>query len=402
MDRDKFGRALSKFKGTDKGSAMMQETGKKIAILGSRGYSGVELARLAISHPQMSLTGMFATQNFDPRELLPELSLQSSHTRLPEAIKGRSMVEFEDALNSAAPDFQTVFLATPAEVSLEWAPKILKKGLQVIDVSGAFRLKGQGESDSKALYAKWYGLNHTETGLVQEADYGLVPFAKGVPNTGLISNPGCYATATALGLIPLYHAGLVRLDTISVDAKSGTTGAGKKAEERLLHAEVDGGCLPYRVGRHQHEPEIAEAVARWGLKDIKRATDVSFSFVPHLLPVRRGIIVSIHARLKEGVQEKDVRSAFESLYNDYPLVRFGSLSESGAVGGSLVGHELGLRRVVGSARTVLAWHVRGDQLIVFSLIDNLMKGAASQAVENFNRLQGLKVETGLIEREGVL
>lgn len=375
---------------------------KKIAILGARGYSGVELARLALSHPQMSLTGMFATQSFDPRELMPELSLQSSsHDGLEAPLKGRAMKEFEDELNSASPGFDTVFLATPAEVALEWAPKILKKGLTAIDISGAFRLKGQGETDSKALYSKWYGMNHTEPGLVQEADYGLVPFASGVPSTGLISNPGCYATATALGLMPLYHAGLVRMDSVSVDAKSGTTGAGKKAEERLLHAEVDGGCLPYRIGRHQHEPEIAEAVARYGLKDIKRATDVSFSFVPHLLPVRRGIIVSIHARLNQGVQEKDVRSAFEALYKDYPLARLVSLSDaSGAAGGGA--HELGLRRVVGSARTVMAWHVRGDQLIVFSLIDNLMKGAASQAVENFNRLQGLKVETGLSEREGVL
>lgn len=382
--------------------SMTKPGAKKIAILGARGYSGVELARLALLHPQMSLTGMFATQSFDPRELLPELSLQSSHAELEIPLSGQPMKEFEDALNSAEPGFQTVFLATPAEVSLEWAPKILKKGLHVIDVSGAFRLKGQGESDSKALYAKWYGMNHTEAGLVQEADYGLVPFATGVPNTGLVANPGCYATATALGLMPLCHANLVRLDTVSVDAKSGTTGAGKKAEERLLHAEVDGGCLPYRVGRHQHEPEIAEAVARWGLKDIKRATDVSFSFVPHLLPVRRGIIVSIHARLNKGVQEKDVRLAFESLYKDYPLARLVSLSEAGTAGVVPAGHELGLRRVVGSARTVLAWHVRGDQLIVFSLIDNLMKGAASQAVENFNRLQGLKVETGLAEREGVL
>ncbi len=375
---------------------------KKIAILGARGYSGVELARLALSHPQMSLTGMFATQSFDPRELMPELSLQSSsHDGLEAPLKGRAMKEFEDELNSASPGFDTVFLATPAEVALEWAPKILKKGLTAIDISGAFRLKGQGETDSKALYSKWYGMNHTEPGLVQEADYGLVPFASGVPSTGLISNPGFYATATALGLMPLYHAGLVRMDSVSVDAKSGTTGAGKKAEERLLHAEVDGGCLPYRIGRHQHEPEIAEAVARYGLKDIKRATDVSFSFVPHLLPVRRGIIVSIHARLNQGVQEKDVRSAFEALYKDYPLARLVSLSDaSGAAGGGA--HELGLRRVVGSARTVMAWHVRGDQLIVFSLIDNLMKGAASQAVENFNRLQGLKVETGLSEREGVL
>ncbi len=203
------------------------------------------------------------------------------------------------------------------------------------------------------------------------------------------------ATATSLAMIPLYKAGLVRLDSVSIDAKSGTTGAGKKAEERLLHAEVDGGCLPYRIGRHQHEPEISEAVAHFGLGSRKKSSDVSFSFVPHLLPVRRGIIVSVHARLNPGVQEKDVSESFESVYGTYPLVRLASLNEGET-------SDLVLRRVVGSARTVIAWHVRGDQLIVFSLIDNLLKGAASQAVENFNRFCGLNVETGLSEREGVL
>lgn len=364
---------------------------QKVAVLGARGYSGTELARLLLTHPQAKLSGLFATQAFSSRDLLPELSAMQAGT-----LRGQGMDAFEADIGSAKPSFDTVFLATPAEVSLEWAPRILKKGVRVIDVSGAFRLKGSSEADSKALYAKWYGFNHTEPGLVQEADYGLVPFAQGVPNSGLIANPGCYATATALAMIPLYKADLVRIDTVSIDAKSGTTGAGKKADERLLHAEVDGGCLPYRIGRHQHEPEIAEAVARFALNDARRVSDVSFSFVPHLLPIRRGIIVSVHARLKPGVTETHVAKSFEEAYGAYPLARLASLHGEGAE------RELVLRRVVGSARTALAWHVRGDQVVVFSLIDNLLKGAASQAVENFNRSLGLKPETALTEREGVL
>lgn len=370
----------------------MSVNGKnKVAVLGARGYSGAELARLLLKHPEVDLKGLFATQAFSSDELLPELSGKSAA-----ALPGRAMVDFESELASAQPAYDTVFLATPAEVSLEWAPKILKKGIRVVDLSGAFRLKGSSEAESKALYSKWYGFNHTESGLVQEADYGLVPFAKGKPNSGLVANPGCYASATALAMIPLYKENLVRLDTVSVDAKSGTTGAGKKAEERLLHAEVDGGCLPYRIGRHQHEPEIAEAVARFGLGDVSRRSDVSFSFVPHLLPVRRGIIVSLHARLKPGVTETQVAKSFEEAYGEYPLMRLASLHTKGAE------NELVLRRVVGSARTAIAWHVRGDQLVVFSLIDNLLKGAASQAVENFNRFCGLPIETALTEREGVL
>lgn len=364
---------------------------ESIAILGARGYSGAELARLILRHPHADIAGLFATQSFSSGDLLPELSKVAA-----QALPGKTMAEFADDLDSAKPSFQTVMMATPAEVSLEWAPKILKKGLRVIDVSGAFRLKGSSAADSKSLFEKWYGLNHTELGLVQEADYGLVPLASGVPKSALVANPGCYATATALALIPLYKAQLVRLDTVSIDAKSGTTGAGKKAEERLLHAEVDGGCLPYRIGRHQHEPEIAEAVAMFGLGAMKYKSDVSFSFVPHLLPVRRGIIVSVHARLKPGVTESQVAKSFEDSYGSYPLARLSSLHTKGAE------NELILKRIVGSARTALAWHVRGDQLVVFSLIDNLLKGAASQAVENLNRFLGLPVETALIEREGVL
>lgn len=368
---------------------------QKVAVVGARGYSGTELARLLLKHPQAELNGLFATQAFSSRELLPELSAGQAA-----ALPGRSMADFDAALDGAAKAFDFVFLATPAEASLELAPKLLKKGIRVIDVSGAFRLKGHGATDSKVLYTKWYAMNHTEPGLVAEADYGLVPWASGEPKGGLVANPGCYATATAMALIPLYKSDLVRWDSVSIDAKSGTTGAGKKAEERLLHAEVDGGCLPYRIGRHQHEPEIAEAVSRWGLGGgklgEKSISDVSFSFVPHLLPVRRGIIVSVHARLKPGVAESHVAAAFKNAYENYPLVRLASLHEKG---GEL---ELSLRRVVGSARTALAWHVRGDQVVVFSVIDNLMKGAASQAVENFNRFLGLAVETGLTEREGVL
>ncbi len=362
-----------------------------VAVLGARGYSGAELARLLLKHPKADLTGLFATQSFSSGDLLPEFTKAQAA-----ALPGQSMEQFQTLIEGAKAPFNTVFLATPAEVSLEWAPKLLKRGIRVIDVSGAFRLKGSNEAESKALYTKWYGFNHTATGLVQEADYGLVPFATGEPKSGLVANPGCFATAAALAMVPLYKADLVRLDTVSIDAKSGTTGAGKKAEERLLHAEVDGGCLPYRIGRHQHEPEIAEAVSRFGLGNSNRVSDVSFSFVPHLLPVRRGIIVSVHARLKPGVTDAQVSRAFEQAYGDYPLMRMASLQNKGAEA------ELVLRRVVGSARTAIAWHVRGDQLVVFSLIDNLLKGAASQAVENFNRFTGLPVETGLTESEGVL
>lgn len=377
---------------TDKhGELKNQMKPAAVAVFGARGYSGAEVSRLLLKHPAARLTGLYATQSFSIQEILPELSKEQA-ARLP----GQGIAAFEALLDSSQPGVSVVFMATPAEVSLEWAPRLLRRGIRVIDLSGAFRLKGLGAADSKSLYSKWYSIQHAEPGLVAEADYGLVPWASGEPASGLIANPGCYATATAMALIPLYRGDLVRQDSVSIDAKSGTTGAGRKAEERLLHAEIDGGCMPYRIGRHQHEPEISEAVARWGLQDQKRISDVSFSFVPHLLPVRRGIIVSVHARLKPGVSEAHIGQAFRSAYGEYSLARVSSLAQPG---GEV---ELGLRRVVGSARTHIAWHVRGDQLVAFCLIDNLLKGAASQAVENFNRIQSLPVETGLTESEGVL
>ena len=168
---------------------MISSSKQSVAILGARGYSGTELARLLLKHPNAQLKGVFATQSFSTEELLPELSKAQAA-----ALAGQTTQDFANQLEQSKPPFSTVFLATPAEVSLEWAPKILKKGIRVVDLAGAFRLKGSSEADSKNLYSKWYGMNHTEAGLVQEADYGLVPFAKGEPESGLVSNPGCFAT----------------------------------------------------------------------------------------------------------------------------------------------------------------------------------------------------------------
>lgn len=351
----------------------------RVSVVGARGYSGAEAARLLMKHPSAELVALYATQGFSASDLLPEA---------PAGLPGLPMSELQPT--------KVVFLATPAEVSIDLAPKLLAAGSVVIDLSGGFRLKGASRADALARHLKHYGQTHPEPDLLLQADYGLVPFVTGPPVSQLIANPGCYATAVQMAMIPLVRAGLVRMDSMSVDAKSGTTGAGKKAEERLLFSEVDGGCLPYRVGRHQHEPEVSEGVAQWGLGDRSRYADVNFSFVPHLLPVRRGIITTLHARLQAGVGESHVARAFQDCYAGYKLVRLASLHEVGREA------ELRLQRVVGSARTVIAWHVRGDQLVVFSLIDNLLKGAASQAIENFNRVLGLPVETSLLDKEGVL
>lgn len=355
---------------------------KKItcSIVGARGYAGLELSKLLLAHPNVELKFAFATSAFDLSQLISSSKAASVACKLDSEI-----------LNYMT---DVVFLATPAEVSMELAPKLLAAGAKVIDLSGAFRLKFHGSaSDMKSVY----GFEQSAPAALAMADYGLVPFA-GPTSAKLIANPGCYATAIEMALIPLVRAGLVKLDSVVIDAKSGSTGAGKKASENLLFTEVDGECLPYKVGRHQHYPEIQEAIALFagGDRSVGAATeanDVKFEahMTTSLLPVRRGITAGIYCRLSEkaiaagSTASARIPEAYAKAFEGYGLV---SVREGES---SL----LQLKRVVGTGRTHISFVVDGSKLYLFSCIDNLLKGAASQAVENLNRLSDLPVETGL-------
>jgi N-acetyl-gamma-glutamyl-phosphate reductase len=360
-----------------------------VAIVGARGYSGLELARLLLRHPHANLVGCFATDTgFSLGSYLPESAAQSVPTW--------TLGQFEAKVKG----LHTLFLATPAEVSLELAPKALALGVNVVDLSGAYRLALGSPTEQSANYKKWYGFTHSQTDLLNKAQYGLVPWVgREVKGQGphLIANPGCYATSVLMAIVPLLKAKSVIPESIVIDAKSGTSGGGRKASENLLFTEVEGECLPYKVGGHQHLPEISETIER--LTGVKTEP----FFTTHLLNVRRGIISSIYARLTPHFkgstdQETDLRvtSLFHEAYARDTLVQFAALGTDGG------DHLLSLKRVVGSPRTQIAFRARGDKLHVFSLIDNLLKGAAGQAIENFNRLNGLASETGLSNVEGVL
>lgn len=352
---------------------MNQQAKKKIGIVGARGYSGLELARLLLKHPQAELSVCFASEAhaFQLSDYLPESAARS--------VKTLPMSQLETSLG----ELHTVFLATPAEASLELAPKVLRYGTNVIDLSGAFRLSGD-------QYPKWYGFEHSQLSALAQATYGLVPFAGPFPKAPatLVSNPGCYVTSVLMGIIPLLKEGVILPQTLAIDAKSGTSGAGKKATEGLLFTEVDGECLPYKVGKHQHYPEICAYAEKFTGKKIEPFFSTS------LLPVRRGIISGIYARLTPGLSEAAVTQAFEKFYGSYPLVRFGVVGKDPQA--------LSLKKVVGSARTHLRYEVSGDKLYLYSLIDNLLKGAASQAIENFNRLIDAPAEIALLDVEGTL
>jgi N-acetyl-gamma-glutamyl-phosphate reductase len=363
----------------------------KVAVAGARGYAGVELCRLLLKHPNAELTSCFATAGFRLSDYLPEKSARS--------VPGRSTDELLSSVKNEG--LQVVFLATPVEASLQLAPKLLEAGAHVIDLSGAFRLQEGSEANCAAQYQEWYGVEHSSLRLLKAAEFGLVPWiGTGAPATPsqprLISNPGCFATAILMGLVPLLKENLIDPRSIVMDAKSGTTGAGRKAEERLLHAEVDGVCLPYRIGRHQHEPEIQQYVRRFA------GVEIDPFLTTNLLNVRRGIIAGVYARLESGLSTQGDAAAvslfdqaFAKAYGEDRLVEVARIGEGGDA-------LLNLRRVVGSARTQISYKVVRDRVYVFSVIDNLMKGAASQAVENFNRLTGAPTWMGLENVEGVI
>lgn len=330
------------------------------SIVGARGYSGLELAKLLLRHPHVELTHCFATRAFS---LSDEIFVESA--------KNVRCLTDDQILNHLT---DVVFLATPAEVSLKLAPQILAAGKRVIDLSGALRLK---TSNTKA----WYGFESAHPEILNQAQYGLVPFA-GPLTSKLIANPGCYATAIAMAIIPLLKNELIDTENLVIDAKSGTTGAGRKADENIIFSEVDEGCQPYRVGKHQHFPEIQESVLKF------TGATIDPHFVTHLLPIRRGITAAIFAKAK-CKRIEDIAAAYEREYANYPLVRHGTdIARLGKI-----------QPVVGTAFTHISYALNDDKLYVFSVIDNLLKGAASQAVENLNRMLDLPPAFTLLEEK---
>lgn len=332
------------------------------SIVGARGYAGLELARLLLRHPAIRLTHCFATSEFNLSDDLLDLGADKVLC-LPDAELLQNLTDY-------------VFLATPAEVSMKLAPRLVAAGCRVIDLSGAFRLK-------KHDYTSWYHFVHTSPDLLARSHYGLMPFCGPMgSDRSLVSNPGCYASAISMALIPLLRHGILDSKTLVIDAKSGTTGAGRKVAENLLFSEVTGDCTPYRVGRHQHMPEIQEAV--------EGATGAKIN--PHLttslLPVARGIIAGIYAQTSVEKVEA-LTAAYQEAFRGYPLVRFGANVPKLAR----------LNQVVGTPFTHISYEIVGDKLYLFSCIDNLLKGAASSAVENLNSLLDLPVATGLLARE---
>lgn len=331
----------------------------QVGIIGANGYTGFELAKILDRHPEATIH--FATSQSQAGRSLSDLYPAGPDLPLIAA--------------EAAPldETEVVFLCLPHGAAAPAAVAALEAGARVIDLSADFRLK------DPAVYDQWYGQPHPVPHLLEEAVYGLTEFAReALPAARLVANPGCYPTSIILALQPALAAGAVG-GTIIADSKSGVSGAGRTPKQNTHFVEVADNFSPYQIGRqHRHLPEMEQAIAQW------QPEPPALIFSPHLLPVPRGILSTIYAPLQDGWSEAEMREVYEQRYADEPFVRI-----------LPAGQVATLAHVIQSNRCVIGLSVVAGTLILTSAIDNLIKGAAGQAVQNMNLMTGLAETAGL-------
>jgi N-acetyl-gamma-glutamyl-phosphate reductase len=334
----------------------------KAGIVGGTGYTGVELLRLLAAHPDVDLQVITSRSEagMPVAEMFPNL-------------RGHVDLAFSAPDARVLQSCDVVFFATPNGTAMTMARELLDAGVRVIDLAADFRIK------DLAVWETWYGMQHACPELVAEAVYGLPEVNReAIRNARLVANPGCYPTAVTLGFLPLVEQGLVSLDGLVADAKSGVSGAGRKAAVGMLLAEVEGSFKAYGVPGHRHLPEIRQNLA------VAAGKDVGLTFVPHLLPMIRGIHATLYARL--AVTSTDLQALFMERYAGEPFVDVlppGSHPETRSVRGNNV------------CRIAVHRPQDSDTVVVLSIIDNLVKGAAGQAVQNMNVMFGRKETMGL-------
>ena len=342
-----------------------------VGIVGVSGYSGMELARIVAGHPRLAL-GLAVSDKWAGSTVADHISVSGIDGTVP--VRPQS-----DPTGAAFAGLDVVFLCTPAEASLALAPIALEAGARVVDLSGAFRLAANE-------YPHWYGFTHSRPELLPSACYSIPEAgASGdIREARLVSNPGCYATAATLAVLALLRGEIIATEGIIIDAASGTTGAGRKATEDFSFSEVVGDFRAYRVLRHQHTPEIERALALAGQPPLK------VTFTPHLLPTRRGILATVYGRLKSGKTAADAAAAIDRFVADKPFLR---AAKPDAVR---------LQPVVGTNRVLLGADADPERgvAVAFAALDNLVKGAAGQAVQNANLMLGLPEGTGLLNLPG--
>jgi N-acetyl-gamma-glutamyl-phosphate reductase len=333
----------------------------KVGIVGGTGYTGVELLRLLAQHPGVRLDAITSRKEagMAVSDMFPNL-------------RGRVSLRFMDPADAPLDKCDVVFFATPNGVAMQQARVLVDAGVRVIDLAADFRIK------DISVWEKWYGMQHSCPELVGEAVYALPEINRGeIGAARVVANPGCYPTAVQLGFLPLIEAGVIELNGLVADCKSGVSGAGRKAEVATLFSEASDNFKAYAVGGHRHLPEIVQGLSR------RAGTPVGLTFVPHLTPLIRGIHATLYARLTRDV---DLQALYEQRYADeffVDVLPAGGCPETRSV------------RSANFCRIAVHRPQGGDTVVVLSVIDNLVKGAAGQAVQNMNILFGLPEKTGL-------
>ena len=338
----------------------------KVGIVGGTGYTGVELLRLLVAHPEVDIQAITSRseKGMPVADMYPNL-------------RGHLDLAFSEPDMAVLKNCNVVFFATPNGIAMTMARELVDAGVKVIDLAADFRIKDVDE------WSKWYGMEHACPELVEQAVYGLPEVNRAaIKNAQLIANPGCYPTAVQLGLLPLIENGLVEVDNLIADAKSGVSGAGRTAAVATLQAESSENFKAYGVAGHRHLPEIKQGLA------LANKAEVGLTFVPHLVPMIRGIHATCYAKLKDKNENTlaQLQSLYEKQYADEVFVDVmpaGSFPET--------------RSVKGANHCRMAIHVPqdGDTVVILSVIDNLVKGAAGQAVQNMNIMFGLNEDVGL-------
>ncbi len=335
----------------------------KVSVIGASGYSGIELLRILKRHSGVSIDRLFANTSAGKRleEVVPVFgkSIDASlEVFSPEKIQSSDLV----------------YIALPSGEALRLVPQILAAGKRIIDLGGDFRLK------DTALYERFYKRPHTAPEALQSAVFGLPEwFADEIREAAFVSNPGCYPTSAILPLAPLMKENLVDPNSIAVSSLSGVSGAGRSASADMSFAEVNESVRAYKVGSHQHIPEIRSII------ETISGQKTMLTFVPHLIPITRGIYTSIYTTLTGSAVEQDIYRVFEKYYKNAPFVRYSAAAVPE------------IKNVVQTNFIDIGYRIfpENKQLVVFSVIDNLVKGAAGQAVQNMNIMFGFKETEGL-------
>lgn len=336
----------------------------KTGIIGVSGYSGATALEILLKHRRVRVHYVSA------------ISTQGKIEDILPRLKGRTTLTCEVLnLKKAIETCEVLFLAVPHTASMDITPQLLKAGRRVIDLSGDYRLQ------STTVYKQWYGKPHADKKNLAKAVYGLPElYREKIKKAQLVSNPGCYPTAAILGLAPLMATRSKHIQSIIIDAKSGVSGAGKKLSSPLMFGELDENFKAYKVLNHQHTPEIEQYLSRVAGGEVK------VTFVPHLLPVKHGILETIYVTLKKETDLNELQNIYQKFYKTEPFVRV--LDK---------GIQPELKDVVGTNYCDIALTLSADKkmLVVTAAIDNLYKGAAGQAVQNMNIMYGFDETEGL-------